>query len=659
MIYRHCRIVFSFLLLVVASFYGIESQAANPTSLAFAKTDTVSGGTISSNTQWPSGLYYISSDLSIQEGATLTISSGAILKFHSGESLIVYGGLLADNVVFTSWSDDSYGGDSNGNGPSEGYPGEWPGLRFSSSTTHGTMSNCLVRFAGGYASGRYGGIAINGGDHTVDLNNVTVEHTSASGAAFDLETHGTVTGCIARDNLGFGYRLAADRVEEFSQNSNTQSSNAYQNHLRVYTSTISETSTWPNSESYYLESGLNIAAEATLTIASGVVMKFHSGESLIVYGGLLADNVVFTTWSDDSYGGDSNGNGASEGYPSEWPGLRFSSSTTHGTMSNCLVRFAGSYASGRYGGIAITGGDHSVDLSNVTVEHTSASGAAFDLSVPGAIVGCIARDNEGNAIKVTSSNTSISNTDIYSAESIGLEYTPADTLVAENCYWGHPSGPQHPDNPDGMGAVITGNVDFTPWSQVPNTLILDATIQGVVTDFSTGLPIDEAQVSLWPLFPGSDTIADESGAWSLSVPAGSGYDLTVTALGYNENLSSDLSFESGQVYQMDAQLTLITTEVNEENLPMVFDLRQNQPNPFNPKTTIRFSLPKSEHVVLRIYNAKGRLVKTLMDEVLPAGRNEAIWVADDDRGRNVASGVYLYLLETASETSTRLMTVIK
>jgi carboxypeptidase family protein/flagellar hook capping protein FlgD len=659
MICHHHKTSFLLSILVIFLLHSTESQAVDPLNFAPAKTDTVPGGTISSDTQWPSDLYYISSDLYISEDVTLTIASGAVLKFGSGCHLLVYGGLIADNVVFTTWSDDAYEGDSNGDGASTGYPGQWPGIRFYSTATNGSLSNCLVRYAGSYAVSSSAGIAVTGGDHSVDLINVTVEHTHSSGDAFNLVAHGTVSGCVARNNLGFGYRVPANRVGELSQNSNTQSSNGYQNFIRVYTGTISNTTTWPNTYNYYVESDMFVEADAILTVASGTVMKFGNGDHLLVYGGLIADNVVFTTWSDDAYVGDSNGDGASDGYPGQWPGIRFYSTATNGSLSNCLVRYAGSSVVGSSAGVSVTGGDQSVDLINVTVEHTHSSGVAFELTVPSTMAGCIARNNEGDAIKVTSSGTSLSTTDIYSDSGIGLEYTLADTLVAENCYWGHPSGPQHPDNPGGLGAVITGNVDFTPWALSPNTLILDTTIQGIVTNSSTGLPVDGAQVVLSPLFPGSSTIADELGAWSLSIPAGSGYDLAITAPGYLDYLASDLSFIAGQVYQFDVDLPHILSDVIDGDLPTALNLSQNYPNPFNPMTTIQFSLPRAEHVSLRIYNAQGRLVKTLVNGVLPVGLHDAIWVADDDTGRPVASGIYLYRLETATETNTKVMTVIK
>jgi len=83
------------------------------------------------------------------------------------------------------------------------------------------------------------------------------------------------------------------------------------------------------------------------------------------------------------------------------------------------------------------------------------------------------------------------------------------------------------------------------------------------------------------------------------------------------------------------------------------------PNPFNPVTTIAFELTREGPVVLRILDLSGRVVRTLVHEVLPAGSREITWRALDDTGRRVASGVYLGVLETREGVRTCKLAVIK
>jgi fibro-slime domain-containing protein len=83
------------------------------------------------------------------------------------------------------------------------------------------------------------------------------------------------------------------------------------------------------------------------------------------------------------------------------------------------------------------------------------------------------------------------------------------------------------------------------------------------------------------------------------------------------------------------------------------------PNPFNPTTTIRFSLPRTMHVKLSVYNVKGELVSTLVDQHMTEGRKEVSWMAKDDRGRAVTSGIYFYCLVAGDFVQTKKMVLLK
>jgi len=90
-------------------------------------------------------------------------------------------------------------------------------------------------------------------------------------------------------------------------------------------------------------------------------------------------------------------------------------------------------------------------------------------------------------------------------------------------------------------------------------------------------------------------------------------------------------------------------------------LAGNFPNPFNPSTTISFSIRNAENVVLNVYNARGQLVKTLIDGNVEfiAGRHNVIWEGIDSHGRTVGSGIYFYRLQAGKFTSTRKMLLLK
>jgi len=80
-----------------------------------------------------------------------------------------------------------------------------------------------------------------------------------------------------------------------------------------------------------------------------------------------------------------------------------------------------------------------------------------------------------------------------------------------------------------------------------------------------------------------------------------------------------------------------------------FAFAQNYPNPFNPKTQIQYELPSDGHVTLKVYNTLGQIVRTLVDEVKPAGVHVVRWDGIDDGGREVASAIYFASIVVRSQ----------
>lgn len=88
-------------------------------------------------------------------------------------------------------------------------------------------------------------------------------------------------------------------------------------------------------------------------------------------------------------------------------------------------------------------------------------------------------------------------------------------------------------------------------------------------------------------------------------------------------------------------------------------LHQNEPNPFNPQTVIRFDLPRAGRVQLCVHDLRGRLVRTLVDGEVPAGAQQAKWDGRDDHGRALASGSYVARLRTAAGEQSVRMTLVR
>jgi flagellar hook assembly protein FlgD len=88
-------------------------------------------------------------------------------------------------------------------------------------------------------------------------------------------------------------------------------------------------------------------------------------------------------------------------------------------------------------------------------------------------------------------------------------------------------------------------------------------------------------------------------------------------------------------------------------------LSQNHPNPFNPATTISFTLPEKARVHLAIYDVAGRLVATLVDGSLDEGLHTAKWEGRNNNGSQVSSGVYFYRLVAGKEVLTKKMVLLR
>jgi len=88
-------------------------------------------------------------------------------------------------------------------------------------------------------------------------------------------------------------------------------------------------------------------------------------------------------------------------------------------------------------------------------------------------------------------------------------------------------------------------------------------------------------------------------------------------------------------------------------------LMQNVPNPFNPKTEIRFGLSSAQDVQLRIFDVQGRLVKTLADGRMGEGFHAVQWSGRDESGRQMSSGVYFYVLQSADLMLREKMVLLK
>ncbi|MCD4690648.1 hypothetical protein K8S17_04225, partial [bacterium] len=106
-------------------------------------------------------------------------------------------------------------------------------------------------------------------------------------------------------------------------------------------------------------------------------------------------------------------------------------------------------------------------------------------------------------------------------------------------------------------------------------------------------------------------------------------------------------------------LTADLEGLSSDGVPIAFKLVQNSPNPFNPVTTVGYHMPSESRVTIRIFDVTGRVVTTLVDGVVEAGRHSAVWNGTNDHGESVGSGVYFCTMETPDYHGSHKMTLLK
>ncbi len=128
---------------------------------------------------------------------------------------------------------------------------------------------------------------------------------------------------------------------------------------------------------------------------------------------------------------------------------------------------------------------------------------------------------------------------------------------------------------------------------------------------------------------------------------------------------TDTNYEPGKAYRYrvvisDAGRQMVLFETEAISTPAIsLSLDQNYPNPFNPITTVSFSVPEKTRVCLSIHDIEGRLVRTLLDESVPAGLRKVPWNGTDAKGNPVSSGVYLCRLKVGKKVLARKMVFLK
>ncbi len=218
----------------------------------------------------------------------------------------------------------------------------------------------------------------------------------------------------------------------------------------------------------------------------------------------------------------------------------------------------------------------------------------------------------------------------------GVQAFDATTLDVSRMYVGNVKGVTTPIEHKLIDNNVDGMMDLAVYysAQAVNLILDDST----------------------PTTDGSVAIDENYGAIGLHYVGADGTDYLVPNI-----------FELGEPVPLVPTVTLGRTGGlgggtpgdRDADTPTVTALGEAYPNPFNPTTTVPFTLLTSETVTLRIYDATGKLVRTLKNESMPAGVHQAVWDGRDDVGSQAATGVYFVRLVAGSQQMTKKVVMLK
>ncbi|HEX6791144.1 MAG TPA: right-handed parallel beta-helix repeat-containing protein, partial [Candidatus Krumholzibacteria bacterium] len=520
---------------------AIDLGDAGPDSLyGYGRVDAYRAltewGTIMGNVTWrpedtADSTRYISGDLTIAPGDTLTIMPGTIIKIandddlRSGsdtlrveinvEGVLIVDGTIGNPVVFESWHPQG--------------TDDWVGIYFDSTSSGGSLDRCRISRAE---------IAVDS-YAPLELTNTTIDSCSYAGVV-SRKGGALIHGCQLSLPGDIGIRVDEDEVT-------------------VRSTTVDGA----------LMHGISAYAGSSLAIRGSILTNSDTG--LYVEGTASAD----VDSSSFFYQNDT--------------GVHFYDAGTASTIRSCGITWNSS------GGVLCDASSSPRIVSNIFAHN---GGAIYCSNSSSPTIESNQIQSAGNAITVTSSSSpdvghkpktgsqSSGDNSIAHAVKYISNSTGASISAQNNCWNVNGTPPCSP-----AASKFVGTVDYT-----------------------------EPKCCSFPVFSHGEGEPD---------------------------------FGEGFIFQLPGDAS------PERKKPSVTGLFGILPNPFNPQTTIRYSLASQTRVEIAIYDVAGRLVQVLANETQVVGQHSLVWKGTDRRGSPVASGIYFVRMIAAGEVFTRKMVLLK
>ncbi len=482
--------------------------------------------------------YSMDGTYTINDGTTITIPAGMVFKwttpsFNTSHSTVLevngklnVEGTSDNSVVFTSYYDDEYGNPadtySDGTATSSDRNATW--IEFNNvSDDESVVNNAVFKYAS------YG-VKLHSASPTFTDNTF---QDLTKGIYMDGVSEPVIEGNTFNDLTKTPFTISLVAYPASTDN-NTISGSTFKM-IEVNDETLTQDATLSQHDfggitniPYYFDynTTYTVGTGAVLTVDSGVVCKFNTYGKLDVEKGLLAqgadgdgNSIVFTSYTDDFYGGDSNADSTeTDSDDSNWYGIVFENTAidSKSVMEYCVVKNANN--SSYYGGVTTN-------------------------SASPTITNCSFINNTSGVVLNGSSDPVINYCDFYDNENYGVNNVDETfTVDATNNWWGDNSGPTHTSNTDGTGEAVTDAVDFDPFITIGanNPILGDVSLNGEVQAYDASL-ILQYSVDNITLTSSQLAVADVSG--NVGVDSVSAYDASLI-LQYNVGLIEYFPAES-------------------------------------------------------------------------------------------------------------------
>lgn len=494
--------------------------------------------------------------------------------------------------------------------------------------------------------GEGGGVYINGG--YPKLNSCTIsDNNSRRGAGvylIDGKTaldESTLIGNIATQNGGGIYTSGDSNCQISNSSINENRGPNLGGGLCNYGGTCIIENSILNNNFSYNGGGIYHSYSGYKTIVRNSYILNHSGA--FIGAGILSDNEIEVENSVIAY------NNANSSDGSEGGGILVKN---NGKATIIGVSFIDNNATKAGGGLSIS---ENTDLivQDCTFYHNSS--------------------NDGDAIYVNGlSSHSINNNNFYEN---GVAFFNDDNTVyidASNNYWGDNSGPLNTiQNVNGLGDATNTFVNVTPWLTqtappfpVDNVTVIDYGSGYVSLSWGishVGKLGDDSSISViagYKIYYDTD---NEDFPYRFSIDAGNVTTFTI------DNITATANYYFAVVaYDSDGNESWFT-KANESvylatkasvGIPSKYYL-SNFPNPFNPTTTIHYTLPEDSQVSIVIHDLLGKKVAQILSSTQPSGTHSIKWNGTDQQGNLVPAGIYFYQLQAGDFVQTKKMVLMK